>query len=212
VTVNAVDKSDNEYSLGNWHDVMVDLIAPGVRINSAGGISDIDYNNRTGTSMAAPHVAGAWAIMKQFDPNLTVDEILELLQGTGTMITSSRCADRIPKARLDIGNTLTILLTVAPPRNLSAVQKINRSLLQTEYINDITWEANPFNQDKNITEYKIYRVQGEQLILLAQVNASTFTYRHRGVEKEQTVTYAATAVNDQGQESPAAYYTLVFNQ
>lgn len=212
LAINAVDKSDNEYSNGNWHDVMVDLMAPGVRINSAGGRSDLDYGNRTGTSMAAPHVAGAWAIMKQYDPNMTIDEILTLLQDTGKMITSSRCEGRIPKARINIGDALTTLLVVAPPKNLYAVQKINQSLLMTEYINEITWESNPYNDNRTISHYNIYLVQGEQLNLLTQASSSTFTYLHRRAEKEQEVTYAAVAVDADGQESPPAYFTLEFNQ
>jgi len=211
VAVNAVDKSDNEYYGGNWHDVMVDLMAPGVRINSAGGLSSIDYDNRTGTSMAAPHAAGAWAIMKQFDPNMTVDDILTLLQDTGTMITSSRCEGRRPKPRLNIGDALTTLLIISPPKNLSAQQKINQSLLMTEYINQITWESNPYNENRTISHYNIYLVQGEQFNLLARVSPSTFSYLHRGVEKEKETTYAVTVVDAGSQESRPAYFTLDFH-
>jgi subtilisin family serine protease len=211
LAINAVDKSDNEYILGNWHDVMVDLMAPGVRINSAGGYSNNDYGNRTGTSMAAPHVTGAWAILKQFDPNMSFEAILMLLQDNGKMITSSKCEGRIPKARINIGDALKTLLIVAPPINLSAVQKINRSLLMTEYINEIAWESNPFNNNRTITHYNIYLSQGEQLNLLTQVNSSTFSYLHRKVEKDYEVTYAVSAVDADGQESSPAYFILEFN-
>ena len=114
------------------------LMAPGVTINSASGLTDHSYDNRTGTSMSAPHAAGAWAIMKQYNPNMTVDEILKVLQDTGVMISSTRCEGRAAKPRLNVGEALLSLLSIAPPKNLLVEQKENKSLLVTEYINVIT--------------------------------------------------------------------------
>jgi subtilisin family serine protease len=39
-----------------------------------------------GTSMAAPHVAGAWAVLKQVKPDATVEEVLEALRSTAVTI------------------------------------------------------------------------------------------------------------------------------
>jgi hypothetical protein len=66
----------------------LDLLAPGSDINSAlpGGGTDL----KDGTSMAAPHVAGAWAVMRQKGPAASVDAILELMAGTGTSIDDLR--------------------------------------------------------------------------------------------------------------------------
>ena len=44
----------------------------------------------SGTSMATPHVAGAWALMKQDYPAATVDEILNSFTSTGPSITDQR--------------------------------------------------------------------------------------------------------------------------
>jgi hypothetical protein len=209
--VSGTDKEDYEYMNGNWHDVMVDLLAPAVRVNAAAGNGDSSYYSGTGTSNSAPHVAGAWAIMKQFDESMTIDEILETLQLTGVMITSYRCQDREPKPRFNIGDALMSLLTIAPPLNLTAEQIRNRSLLQTEYINELTWESNPLNDDKDVTHYRIYVVEaGDQLRPLGEVDSSTFTYLHRMVGKRETTTYAVTAVDSEGEESSPYYYTLDF--
>lgn len=210
VAVNAANKDDTETYFGNWHDVMVSLMAPGSNIYSADPLTNSNYGSRSGTSMAAPHAAGAWAIMKQFNSSLGVDEILSLLKGSGRMISSSRCLSAAPEARIDVGNALFTLLTLAPPTNLSVEQVTNKSFLRTEYINNITWQGNPLNADKNVVYYKIYVVQGSQLNSLAQVNSSTFQYWHRNVPANEEITYAVSAVNDQGQESLPIYYILEF--
>jgi subtilisin family serine protease len=208
VAVNSTDKDDTESYFGNWHDVMVELMAPGDHIISADPISNSNYKGRTGTSMSAPHAAGAWAIIKQFDANLGVDETVSLFKDTAKAISSFRCSGAQPGSRINVGDAIFTLLTLSPPVNLSAAQVTNKSFLRTEYINNINWESNPLNEDKNVAHYKIYVVQGSQLNLLTQVNSSTFQYWHRNVQRNENLTYAVTAVDDQGQESLPAYYTL----
>ncbi len=60
------------------------LLAPGVTINSSGpGGGFQDFN---GTSAAAPHVTGVFAIFRQAVPTATVDEVVAALQATGQTI------------------------------------------------------------------------------------------------------------------------------
>jgi subtilisin family serine protease len=61
ITVAASDSSDNFATFSNWGSC-VDVIAPGVGIISSSRSSDSSIMMRSGTSMAAPHVAGVVAL------------------------------------------------------------------------------------------------------------------------------------------------------
>ena len=66
----------------------LDLLAPGASITSSvpgGGIST--WN---GTSMATPHVAGAWAVLKQALPEAEVTQVLVALRDSGTLVDDGR--------------------------------------------------------------------------------------------------------------------------
>ncbi|MBM4439240.1 MAG: S8 family serine peptidase [Candidatus Rokubacteria bacterium] len=53
------------------------------------GPSGGTYGYEAGTSMATPHVAGAWAVLKQAKPSATVDEVLAALRSTAELVTDS---------------------------------------------------------------------------------------------------------------------------
>ncbi len=78
------------------------LLAPGQWINSS--IPGGGFANFAGTSMATPHVAGAFAILKQATPTATVDQLLSALQGAGLPVTDAR--NSITKPRIRILNAL----------------------------------------------------------------------------------------------------------
>jgi hypothetical protein len=100
VSVAATSKSDVVSSFTNAGS-LVSLLAPGESIMSA--TPGESYAVMSGTSMAAPHVAGAWAALKQRKPSATVDEILSALRSTGLPITDSRAAPgaAYPRIRVD---------------------------------------------------------------------------------------------------------------
>jgi subtilisin family serine protease len=69
------------------------MLAPGVEITAAGITG-------TGTSQAAPHVAGAVAAMAQANPGATGDQLAAFLTGTGPWVTDQR--DLVRTRRLDM--------------------------------------------------------------------------------------------------------------
>lgn len=59
-----------------------EVSAPGTNIRSA--VDGSNYGNKSGTSMASPHVAGAIALLRSIAPFLTGTEIKEILYNTAT--------------------------------------------------------------------------------------------------------------------------------
>ncbi|KAF0685917.1 Aste57867_22234 [Aphanomyces stellatus] len=56
-----------------------DVVAPGMFVRSADAANLTGYVRRAGSSMAAPHVTGAVALLKQAWPRITYDELYALL-------------------------------------------------------------------------------------------------------------------------------------
>ena len=105
VCVAATDRPDRLASFSNYGATTVDLGAPGVDILSTwlGG----QYRTLTGTSMAAPHVAGAAALLLAAQPALTTADVRKaLLDGVDPVASlSGRVAS---SGRLNIARSLAV--------------------------------------------------------------------------------------------------------
>ena len=83
VTIGASTKNKGEEmvaSFSNYGAKGVDVFAPGFEIYNT--IPQSEYRNLQGTSMAAPMVAGAAAMLKSYFPKLSMKEIKEVLYST----------------------------------------------------------------------------------------------------------------------------------
>jgi hypothetical protein len=98
-------------------------------------------------------------------------------------------------AKIDLG--------IFPPLQFSLQRLVNNLIFYKEYINRLTWTANPMNT-RNIIRYKIYaRVSADSASafdLLVELPANVFSYDDRGLKKGIAYTYRITAVDEDGQE------------
>ncbi|MFI7703346.1 S8 family peptidase [Nonomuraea sp. NPDC049480] len=83
ITVGATRDSDTPAGFTN-RGGLLDLFAPGEYVNSA--VPNNTYVVYSGTSMAAPHVAGTFALMRQAYPAFSVAQSLQRLRETGVGI------------------------------------------------------------------------------------------------------------------------------
>ena len=84
IAVGAVDSSDRRASFSNFGNNL-DIMAPGVQIYSTQGGGSYQY--LSGTSTAAPFVAGVSALMLSVNPALTPVEIGRVINSTATDIS-----------------------------------------------------------------------------------------------------------------------------
>ncbi|HHI82736.1 MAG TPA: hypothetical protein ENJ99_06240, partial [Rhizobiales bacterium] len=91
ITVGATSKQDTVAGFSN-SSPLVDVLAPGVNIRAAyPAVNGTSYSvNASGTSMATPHVAGAFALLKSANPSASVQDIEDALKATGKPVLDSR--------------------------------------------------------------------------------------------------------------------------
>ena len=108
VSVGATTDTDSVASYSN-SATFLNLLAPGSSINSS--MPSGPYASLDGTSMAAPHVAGAWALMRQAYPSASVDEILAAFTSTGLTVTDTGKCGSVTKKRINVDDALGFLVS-----------------------------------------------------------------------------------------------------
>lgn len=98
---------DTTDAVSTWSNsaAFLDMLAPGQSIRAA--VPGGGYGSKSGTSMAAPHVAGAAAIIKGAAPSLDVAAVKSLLTTESETILDTRNGLSFP--RLDLGKVATAL-------------------------------------------------------------------------------------------------------
>ena len=108
ITVASSTKSDVRSGFSNW-GTLIDVVAPGSSILSSYTNATNGYAYLSGTSMASPHVAGAFAALRSARPYASVSQIEAVLENTGLGIASSSTT----KPRIRVASALSSLGTPA---------------------------------------------------------------------------------------------------
>ena len=104
-----------------YGDRLLDLLAPGQYIYSAVGYPADTYDSWQGTSMATPHVAGAWAVLKGLMPDASVAQVLTWLRDNGLPVADQRmaAAARLVVPRIQVGKAVTSIQNATHSLQLS---------------------------------------------------------------------------------------------
>ncbi len=103
ISVAASNKNDLLSVFSNFGQTSVDLVAPGSAILSC--FPQNSYETNSGTSMAAPHVTGACALLKGIYPDMPYDEIKEAIVNSVDPVSAlnGKC---VGNGRLNLYNTI----------------------------------------------------------------------------------------------------------
>jgi thermitase len=97
IAVSALDVNQQKAPFSNTiEDIDFSIAAPGVKIMST--FPNLQYKEMNGTSMATPMVAGLIGLLKSFRPQLTTEEVYDILKDTGKNIPDHRSTGRMIQA------------------------------------------------------------------------------------------------------------------
>jgi subtilisin family serine protease len=178
-----------------------EITAPGVEILSC--IPGPWYGTATGASMAAPHVSGAVAILRQLNPDITVDEVKTALMATAVDKGDLGEDNSYGWGILDVAAAVEYVrqnLPLYPPRNLE-------TSVSTDSVS-LTWtfpeRINPWDR---LLSYRIYRTDRDVPFSdtpIAEVPASVpfLSYLDAGVAPG-SYQYVMSAVFQTGESGPS---------
>ncbi|MEM9102284.1 MAG: S8 family serine peptidase [Pseudomonadota bacterium] len=150
ITVANTDKQDNINRNSNIGQ-LVDVFAPGTNIVAAGE-RDV-LTSKSGTSMSAPHVAGAISLLQNItvEKNVAVETLEALLEDTGVpiQIEAPRSLNNITRPRINVEEAKRIFENRPEPRadkdfyslpvNVPAVFNASRSVSPIAQSMTYTW-------------------------------------------------------------------------
>ena len=132
ISVMATDHDDDRSSFSHYGATTVDLGAPGSDILSC--VPGNDYESWGGTSMAAPHVAGACALVWAMNPELSHLEVKEIILNTVDVIVPP--LECVSQGRLNLYNAIVEAGTQAGKQAvlLNKIDDVNGPVLPGDYI------------------------------------------------------------------------------
>jgi len=119
ITVGASTRTDARASFSNY-GTCLDIFAPGQDITSAWYTSDTATNTISGTSMAAPHVAGAAALYLATNTGATPTQVRDNMVSTSTLNKITNPGSGSPNRLLYVAGSTGNVVTVTNPGSRTA--------------------------------------------------------------------------------------------
>jgi len=148
-----------------------DLVAPGAFINT----TDINGNYKisSGTSFAAPHVAGTAALILQKNPQLTPQELKSVLMTTSEIVYD-QFDDRFPievsgNGRIDASKAINAELIIMPPNLIFDLSPANQIQTKNLKIKGIGHESLSIRfEESHVADFD-YNLDNENLVINAKL-------------------------------------------
>ncbi len=183
ISVAATDENDELAYFSHYGKVSVDVAAPGVNIYST--MDGDSYQYMSGTSMAAPHVAGLAGLILAQDSSLTYSQVkASILNGVDAIADLNQTVASGGRV-----NANTSLGLPNPPANLSATAPSGTAT-------SLTWTDNSSAE----TGYTVERKTGSggAYSEIDAVEADVTSYTDTGLDAETAYYYRIRAYNSLG--------------
>jgi serine protease len=200
ISVAATNNQDQLAYFSNYGFISVDIGAPGVDIVSTWGGK---YYWSSGTSMAAPHVAGVAALILSMHPDWGYADVKNRILNTARSITALEGIT----VTGGVVNAYAALqeLTTAPyaPSNLVATPTSHTQI-------DLTWRDNSTDEDG----FRIERSQdaGKTWAEVARVGVDVQTFSDSSLNAQTTYSYRVYAYNTAGDSDDSNIATATTDQ
>jgi DNA-binding beta-propeller fold protein YncE len=179
-----------------------------LRINGVGNVSLAAENAATLLSTSGTSFYGVHTLAMHPTQNFAVAGFSSPTSLTGLAYVNLTTfqVSQITTGQGDTAGVATFLDAIFPPANAALSRVENSFIFYKEYINRLSWQANPKNKIA-ISKYRIYVKRktdpDTSYQLLKEVDGSVLGYDDRGLKRGDELTYRLTAVNINGLESPA---------
>ena len=148
-----------------------DIVAPGAFINTTD--TNGNYKISSGTSFAAPHVAGTAALILQKNPQLSPQELKSILMTT-SKIVYDQFDDRFPievsgNGRIDASKAINAELIIMPPNlifDLSSANQIQTKNLKIKGIGDESLSIR--FEESHVADFD-YNLDNENIVINAKL-------------------------------------------
>lgn len=148
-----------------------DIVAPGAFINTTD--TNGNYKISSGTSFAAPHVAGTAALILQKNPQLSPQELKSILMTT-SKIVYDQFDDRFPievsgNGRIDASKAINAELIIMPPNlifDLSPANQIQTKNLKIKGIGDESLSIR--FEESHVADFD-YNLDNENIVINAKL-------------------------------------------